>query len=168
MSNSNFNITKVTVDPTSQEITNLEINGKAFESGGSGDEYVDLIPVVLTRLRDVESIEDITGDDPVDIFDSATYDGNWYDNGLVTLGIAYVDQLFYLSEPTEIYIPDDYDYDKLKKYEVSELTGGTALRTSGSDEATSFVFKIDDTWYSASVFHGAPSIETKIDKSIII
>ena len=33
MSNSNFNITKVTVDPTSQEITNLEINGKAFESG---------------------------------------------------------------------------------------------------------------------------------------
>lgn len=34
MSNSNFNITKVTVDPTSQEITNLEINGKAFESGG--------------------------------------------------------------------------------------------------------------------------------------
>ena len=39
MSNSNFNITKVTVDPTSQEITNLEINGKAFESGEepSGD-----------------------------------------------------------------------------------------------------------------------------------
>lgn len=34
MSNSNFNITKVVVDPTSQEITNLEINGKAFESGG--------------------------------------------------------------------------------------------------------------------------------------
>lgn len=38
-SNSNFNITKVTVDPTSQEITGLEVNGKAFESGGSSDEY---------------------------------------------------------------------------------------------------------------------------------
>lgn len=39
MSNSNFNITKVTVDPISQEITNLEINGKAFESGGSSEDY---------------------------------------------------------------------------------------------------------------------------------
>lgn len=39
MSNSNFAITKVTVDPTSQEITGLEVNGKAFESGGSSDEY---------------------------------------------------------------------------------------------------------------------------------
>ena len=28
MSNSNYNITKVTVDPVSQEITNLEVNGK--------------------------------------------------------------------------------------------------------------------------------------------
>lgn len=38
-SNSNFNITKVTVDPISQQITNLEINGKSFESGEgpSGD-----------------------------------------------------------------------------------------------------------------------------------
>jgi len=34
MSNSNFNITKVTVDPVSQEITNLEINGKPIETGG--------------------------------------------------------------------------------------------------------------------------------------
>lgn len=34
-SNSNFNITKVTVDPVSQEITNLEINGKAVETGVS-------------------------------------------------------------------------------------------------------------------------------------
>jgi len=40
MSNSNFNITKVTVDPTSQEITGLEINGKAFESGeGPSEDY---------------------------------------------------------------------------------------------------------------------------------
>lgn len=40
MSNSNFNITKVTVDPTSQEITNIEINGKAFESGeGPSEDY---------------------------------------------------------------------------------------------------------------------------------
>ena len=39
MSNSNFNITRVTVDPVSQEISSLEINGKAFESGEepSGD-----------------------------------------------------------------------------------------------------------------------------------
>lgn len=32
-SNSNFNITKVVVDPTSQEITSLEINGKPIETG---------------------------------------------------------------------------------------------------------------------------------------
>lgn len=35
MSNSNFNITKVTVDPVSQEITELEVNGEKF-SGGEG------------------------------------------------------------------------------------------------------------------------------------
>ena len=34
MSNSNFNITKVTVDPVSQEITNLEVNGKEINTGG--------------------------------------------------------------------------------------------------------------------------------------
>lgn len=34
MSNSNFNITKVTVDPVSQEISSLEINGKPVETGG--------------------------------------------------------------------------------------------------------------------------------------
>ena len=33
MSNSNFNITKVTVDPVSQEISSLEINGKPIETG---------------------------------------------------------------------------------------------------------------------------------------
>lgn len=37
MSNSNFNITKVVVDPVSQEITNLEINGKAVETGGEAN-----------------------------------------------------------------------------------------------------------------------------------
>ena len=166
MSNSNFAITKVTVDPTSQEITGLEVNGKAFESGGSSDEYVDLVPVVLTRLRNVESIDDVTGEDPVDIFSPVTYDGNWYDNSLVTLGIAYVDQFSYSNHPTEIYIPNDED--KLKKYEVSDLTGGTAYMTSGSDEASSFVFKIEDDWYSASIYLQASPVETKIDKSIII
>lgn len=43
MSNSNFNITKVVVDPTSQEITNLEINGKAFESGSGEVEEVKTV-----------------------------------------------------------------------------------------------------------------------------
>lgn len=33
-SNSNYNITKVTVDPVSQEITNLEVNGKEINTGG--------------------------------------------------------------------------------------------------------------------------------------
>ena len=32
-SNSNFNITKVTVNPISQEITGLEVNGKPIEMG---------------------------------------------------------------------------------------------------------------------------------------
>lgn len=47
MSNSNFNITKVVVDPTSQEITNLEINGKAFESGSE--------PNLETRVYDSQN-----------------------------------------------------------------------------------------------------------------
>ena len=34
-SNSNFNITKVVVDATSQEITSLEVNGKAVSTGSS-------------------------------------------------------------------------------------------------------------------------------------
>lgn len=34
MSNSNFNITKVVVDPVSQEISSLEVNGKPIETGG--------------------------------------------------------------------------------------------------------------------------------------
>lgn len=37
MSNSNFNITKVTVDPVSQEISSLEINGKPVETGGEAN-----------------------------------------------------------------------------------------------------------------------------------
>ena len=37
-SNSNFNITKATVDPISQEITSLEINGEKFTSGESPSE----------------------------------------------------------------------------------------------------------------------------------
>lgn len=37
-SNSNFNITKVTVDPVSQEVTNLEINGEKFSNGESPSE----------------------------------------------------------------------------------------------------------------------------------
>lgn len=37
MSNSNFNITKVKVDPVSQEITELEINGKSVETGGGSN-----------------------------------------------------------------------------------------------------------------------------------
>lgn len=40
-SNSNFNITKVTVDPTSQELTSVYINGEEFSSGqpGPSEEY---------------------------------------------------------------------------------------------------------------------------------
>ena len=43
MSNSNFNITKVTVDPVSQEISSLEINGKPVETGGEANLQVGSI-----------------------------------------------------------------------------------------------------------------------------
>lgn len=43
MSNSNYTITKVTVDPVSQEITNLEVNGKEINTGGNLEDLVDTI-----------------------------------------------------------------------------------------------------------------------------
>lgn len=72
MSNSNFNITKVTVDPTSQEITGLEVNGKAFESGG-GSELEDASFDEYNPLN----VEGIFGDKPgpVEIYPSEGYDG---------------------------------------------------------------------------------------------
>ena len=73
MSNSNFNITKVTVDPTSQEITNLEINGKAFESGGGGSRLEEVIFDARTPLE----VGNIFGDKAteVEIHPSEGYDG---------------------------------------------------------------------------------------------
>lgn len=72
MSNSNFNITKVVVDPTSQEITNLEINGKAFESGSE--------PNLEKRFYDADNqlnVESLFWQRPgsVIIQPSAGYDG---------------------------------------------------------------------------------------------
>ena len=71
MSNSNFNITKVIVDPVSQEITNLEINGKPIETGGSNLER---------KVFDSTSplnVENIFGErtSPVRIYPSEGYDG---------------------------------------------------------------------------------------------
>lgn len=57
MSNSNFNITKVKVDPVSQEITNLEINGKAFENGSG-------------KVEEVKTVESL---DISDWFDPGTF-----------------------------------------------------------------------------------------------
>lgn len=72
MSNSNFNITKVVVDPTSQEITNLEINGKAFESGSEAN--------LEERVYDADNklnVETLFWDRPisVQIGPSSGYDG---------------------------------------------------------------------------------------------
>lgn len=43
MSNSNFNITKVVVDPISQEISSLEVNGKPIETGSEANLQVGLL-----------------------------------------------------------------------------------------------------------------------------
>lgn len=72
MSNSNFNITKVKVDPVSQEITELEINGKAVETGGEAN----LEEVVFDEANPLH-VETIFGErtSPVEIYPSGDYDG---------------------------------------------------------------------------------------------
>lgn len=71
MSNSNFNITKVKVDPVSQEITELEINGKSVETGGGNVEEV-----VFDSGSPLE-IGNLFGDKAtaVQIYPSEGYDG---------------------------------------------------------------------------------------------
>ena len=72
MSNSNFNITKVKVDPVSQEIKELEINGKAVETGGEAN----LEEVVFDESNPLH-VETIFGErtSPVEIYPSSDYDG---------------------------------------------------------------------------------------------
>lgn len=72
MSNSNFNITKVTVDPVSQEITNLEINGKAVETGGGGN-----LEEVVFDPESPLNVEHLFGVKPsvVQILPSEDFDG---------------------------------------------------------------------------------------------
>lgn len=67
MSNSNFNITKVTVDPVSQEISSLEINGKPIETGGG----TNLEEVVFDEANPL-NVETIFGErtSPVQIYPS--------------------------------------------------------------------------------------------------
>ena len=69
MSNSNFNITKVVVDPISQEISSLEVNGKPIETGGEVNlEQVTLSPLNVSDLF-------IGKPAPVEIHPSEGYDG---------------------------------------------------------------------------------------------
>lgn len=59
-SNSNFNITKVVVDPVSQEIINLEINGKPIETGGGNLQtivYDSSYPLDVSALFPGEGLE---------------------------------------------------------------------------------------------------------------
>lgn len=70
MSNSNFNITKVVVDPTSQEISSLEVNGKAVETGpvvelqDNRRETINVgtytVPVVITPSKGYDAMEKAT------------------------------------------------------------------------------------------------------------
>lgn len=60
MSNSNFNITKVVVDPISQEISSLEVNGKPIETGGGNLQtivYDSQYPLDVSALFPPSSVE---------------------------------------------------------------------------------------------------------------
>lgn len=72
MSNSNFNITKVTVDPVSQEISSLEINGKPIETGGGSE-----LETVVFDEDNPLNVASIFGERtiPVQIYPSGDYDG---------------------------------------------------------------------------------------------
>lgn len=72
MSNSNFNITKVTVDPVSQEISSLEINGKPIETGGEAN-----LEEVIFDEDNPLNVASIFGERtiPVQIYPSGDYDG---------------------------------------------------------------------------------------------
>lgn len=118
-SNSNFNITKVTVDPVSQEITNLEINGKPFESGGSNLQtivYDSQYPLDISALFPSEGKP---GEVEIKPDTELGYDGiekvTIQPNGLTGLPTDYLVGIFVASN-------DDTDY-KLIAFQGVSLPG---------------------------------------------
>lgn len=93
MSNSNFNITKVTVDPVSQEISSLEINGKPIETGGEAN-----LEEVIFDGSNPLNVETIFRErtSPVQIYPSEGYDG-------IDLLTIYPGGLTGYPDPSEMY-----------------------------------------------------------------
>ena len=136
-SNSNFNITKVTVDPISQEITNLEINGNTFESGeGPSEEYETMYSAIMLKLLN---------SDPLDLDNLAV---DWDD------GKPIIRQVF-LDEPlpeygsqvitTKIYVP--VGDGTLRKYYLDDLL---YAQTTGECGDLILIVKLGNDYYSVS------------------
>ena len=136
-SNSNFNITKVTVDPISQEITNLEINGNTFESGkGPSEEYETMYSAIMLKLLNF---------DPLDPSNLAV---DWDD------GQPVIRQVF-LDEPlpengsqvitTKIYVP--VGDGTLRRYYFDDLL---YAQTTGECGDLVLIIKLGNDYYSVS------------------
>lgn len=58
-SNSNFNITKAVVDPVSQELTKVFINGEEFSSGqpGPSEEYETMYSAIMLKMLNFDPLD---------------------------------------------------------------------------------------------------------------
>lgn len=70
MSNSNFNITKVVVDPVSQEISSLEVNGKEIQTGGKVEEVKTIENLNISGWFDPEAYWEPITIEPSEGYDS--------------------------------------------------------------------------------------------------
>ena len=136
-SNSNFNITKVTVDPISQEITNLEINCNTFESGeGPSEEYETMYSAIMLKLLN---------SDPLDLGNLAV---DW-DDGQPVIRQAFLDEPLPESGSqvitTKIYVP--VGDGTLRKYYLSDLL---YAQTTGGCGDQVLIIKLGNDYYSVS------------------
>ena len=137
-SNTNFNITKVTVDPVSQDITELEVNGEKFSSGESPSEmYETMYSAIMLKLLNF---------DPLDPRSQPAVD--WGD------GQPVIRQVF-LDEPlpesgsqvitTKIYVP--VGDGTLRRYYLSDLLYAQATGECGDQV---LIIKLGNDYYSVS------------------
>lgn len=137
-SNSNFNITKTVVDPVSQEITDVWINGEKFssEEPGPSEEYETIYSAIMLKMLNFDP------EDPT------TLTVDWND-GQPEISQVFLDTR--LPEAgsevptTKIYIPNSDG--TLKRYNLNDLL---YAQTFGSCGDYVLIIKLSNDYYSVS------------------